>query len=63
MRISRRTIFALMLGAMPVVAPGFAFDGAPVAPDVAIPVVSAQPGAAAALKKAGSRALVRDQRH
>jgi TPR repeat protein len=37
---------------MPVVAPGFAFDGAPVAPDVAIPVVSAQPGAAAALKKA-----------
>src|SRR3979490_185162 len=52
MRISRRTIFALMLGAMPVVAPGFAFDGAPVAPDVAIPVVSAQPGAAAALKKA-----------
>src|SRR3979490_179747 len=52
MRISRRTIFALMLGAMPVVAPGFAFDGAPVARDVAIPVVSAQPGAAAALKKA-----------
>src|SRR3979490_816976 len=52
MRISRRTIFALMLGAMPVVAPGFAFDGAPVAPDVTIPVVSAQPGAAAALKKA-----------
>src|ERR1700716_834266 len=52
MRISRRTIFALMLGAMPVVAPGFAFDGAPVAPDVAIPVVSAQTGAAAALKKA-----------
>src|SRR3982074_176327 len=52
MRISRRTIFALMLGAMPVVAPGFAFDGAPVAPDTTIPVLSAQPGAAAALKKA-----------
>src|SRR5258708_4107649 len=52
MRISRRTIFALILGAMPVAAPGFAFDGAPVAPDAAIPVVSAQPGAAAALKKA-----------
>src|SRR3979490_88790 len=52
MRISRRTIFALMLGAMPVVAPGFAFDGAPVAPDAASRVASAQPGAAAALKKA-----------
>jgi uncharacterized protein len=52
MRISRRTIFALILGAMPVAAPGFAFDGAPAAPDAAIPVVSAQPGAAAALKKA-----------
>src|SRR5258707_10287787 len=52
MRISKRTIFALILGAMPGVAPGFAFDGAPVAPDAAIPVLSAQPGAAAALKKA-----------
>src|SRR5229473_8139899 len=52
MRISRRTIFALVLGAIPVAAPGFAFDGAPAAPDAAIPVVSAQPGAAAALKKA-----------
>ncbi|TMK05170.1 MAG: sel1 repeat family protein, partial [Alphaproteobacteria bacterium] len=30
---------------------GFGFDGAPVSPDTAIPVVSAQPGAAAALKK------------
>jgi TPR repeat protein len=53
MRIFRRTILALMLGAIPVAAPGFAFDGAPVAPDAAIPVVSGQPGAAAAaLKKA-----------
>ena len=52
MRISRRTIFALILGAMPVAAPGFAFDGAPVAPDATIPVVSAQPGAVGALKKA-----------
>jgi uncharacterized protein len=53
MRISRRSIFALILGAMPVAAPGFAFDGAPVAPDAAIPVVSAQrPGAVGALKKA-----------
>jgi uncharacterized protein len=42
----------LILGAMPVATEGFAFDGAPVAADAAIPVVSAQPGAAAALKKA-----------
>jgi uncharacterized protein len=52
MRIFERTIFALILGAAPVAAPGFAFDGAPAAPETAIPVVSAQPGAAAALKKA-----------
>ena len=52
MRISERIIFALILGAMPVATEGFAFDGAPVAADAAIPVVSAQPGAAAALKKA-----------
>ena len=52
MRTSRRAIFALILGAAPVAVPGFAFDGAPAGPDVAIPVVSAQPGAAAALKKA-----------
>jgi TPR repeat protein len=52
MRISKRAIFALMLGAMPVASPGFAFDGAPAASqDATIPVVSAQPGAAAALKK------------
>src|SRR5258705_13974432 len=51
MRISERIIFALILGATPVAGPGFAFDGAPVASDAAIPVVSAQPGAAAALKK------------
>ena len=52
MRISERIIFALILGATPVAGPGFAFDGAPANKDVAIPVVSAQPGAAAALKKA-----------
>ena len=33
MRTSRRIILALMLGATPVAAPGFAFDGAPVKPD------------------------------
>ena len=33
MRTSRRIIFALMLGAAPLAAPGFAFDGAPAKPD------------------------------
>jgi uncharacterized protein len=47
MRTSRRIILALMLGATPVAAPGFAFDGAPVNQDSAPPVVS-QPGSAAA---------------
>ena len=52
MRTSRRIILALMLGAAPLAAPAFGFDGAPVNADAAIPVVSAQPGAAVALKKA-----------
>ena len=52
MRTARRIIFALILGAAPVAAPAFGFDGAPVNPENAIPVVSAQPGAAGALKKA-----------
>ena len=49
MRTSRRIIFALMLGAAPVAAPGFAFDGAPVKPDAPLPGIT-QP-AAQALKK------------
>jgi uncharacterized protein len=52
MRTSRRIIFALILGATPVAVPVSAFDGAPVNEDATIPVVSGQPGAAAALKKA-----------
>jgi hypothetical protein len=52
MRISERIIFALIFGATTVAAPGFAFDGAPANQDAAIPVVSAQPGAGATLKKA-----------
>jgi uncharacterized protein len=52
MRTYERIILALILGAMPVAGPAFAFDGAPAASDAAIPVLSAQPGAAAALKKA-----------
>lgn len=54
MRTSRRIILALILGAAPVAAPGFAFDGAPATKDAALPIVS-QPAAAAlnaqALKK------------
>ena len=52
MRIFERTIFAVILGAIPVATQAFAFDGAPVNPDVAIPVAAGQPGAAATLKKA-----------
>ena len=50
MRTSRRIIFALFLGAAPA-APAFGFDGSPVNSDVPIPVVAAQPGTAAPLKK------------
>jgi TPR repeat protein len=57
MRTSERIIFALMLGAVSLAVPAFAFDGAPVNQDSTIPVVSAQPGAAAALKKAVPQAL------
>jgi TPR repeat protein len=52
MRIFERIIFALILGAAPVATQGFAFDGAPVNQDAAIPVVSQPGGAAAVLKKA-----------
>ena len=56
MRTSRRIIFVLMLGATPVAAPGFAFDGAPVKPDAAPPMMNqptaAQAVTAQALKKA-----------
>lgn len=48
MRTFERTIFAFLLGAIPVAGPGFGFDGAPVNPqDTTLPVVSAQPGPAA----------------
>lgn len=61
MQTSRRIILALMLGAMPVAAPGFAFDGAPVKPGDTLPVVGSQPAAAQAvtaqaLKKAPATA-------
>ena len=53
MRTYRRIFFAFALGAIPVAGPQFGFDGAPVNPqDTALPVVSAQPGAAATLKRA-----------
>jgi len=51
MRTFDRIILALMLGAAPLAGPAFGFDGAPVNQDAAIPVLSAQPGSAAALKK------------
>jgi hypothetical protein len=54
MRIFKRISIALLLGVAPLAAPVFAFDGAPVNQDSTIPVVAAQPGAAAALKKAVS---------
>ena len=47
MRTFERTIFAFVLGAIPVAGPGFGFDGAPVNPqDATIPVVTPQPGTA-----------------
>ena len=52
MRIFKRTIVALILGATPVAGPGFAFDGAPANTDTAVPAIAGQPGVAAALKKA-----------
>jgi uncharacterized protein len=60
MRTSERIIFALMLGAAPLATPARAFDGAPVNQDTAIPVISAQPGTAAALKKPVPPAAVPD---
>jgi exopolysaccharide production negative regulator len=51
MRTSEAIIFALMLAAAPVATAALAFDGAPAASDASIPVISAQPGSAAALKK------------
>ena len=60
MRTSERIIFALMLAAAPLAAPAHAFDGAPVNQDTTIPVISAQPGTAAALKKSVAPAAVTD---
>jgi len=57
MRTSERIIFALMLGSAPLAGPAHAFDGAPVNQDTAIPVISAQPGTAAALKKQAPAAI------
>ena len=51
MRTSERIIVALMVGASSIALPAFAFDGSPVNQDPVVPVVSGQPGAAAALKK------------
>ena len=53
MRTSSRIILALMLGAAPMAAaPGFAFDGAPVKPDAAMPSLNQPPAAAAVTAQA-----------
>ena len=53
MRISRGIILALILGATPVAAPLFAFDGAPAtSQDAAMPLVTGQAGAVTTSKKA-----------
>jgi len=51
MRTFERIIFGWFLVIAPLSGPAVAFDGAPVNQDTAIPVVSAQPGAGAALRK------------
>lgn len=57
MRISERIIFALILGAIPVATPGFAFDGSPANPDSPIPVISSPPGAAVTARKGAATGL------
>ena len=60
MRTSERIIVALMVGASSIALPAFAFDGSPVNQDPVVPVVSGQPGAAAALKKGAQGAGAQD---
>ncbi len=56
MRIFERIIFvAFAVSAASVVVPARAFDGAPVNPDAALPVVSAMPGTTASMKKAAAK--------
>src|SRR5271154_197015 len=57
MRTSERIIFALILGVTPVATTGFAFDGAPVNQDSAIPVISTPSGAATSPKKGAPSAI------
>ncbi|MEK9281300.1 MULTISPECIES: tetratricopeptide repeat protein [unclassified Bradyrhizobium] len=61
MRTSRRTIVAFAFGALALAAPALAFDGAPVnQKDTAIPVVTAAPNAAGALRKAVPPAVTQE---
>jgi TPR repeat protein len=60
MQTSRRLILALMLGAIPMAAPGYAFDGAPVNQDASIPMVSGQPGTVSPSKKPVAAATTPD---
>jgi TPR repeat protein len=54
MRIFERIIFVAALSTASAGLPALAFDGAPVGPDTAIPVVSGMPGTTTALKKAAA---------
>jgi exopolysaccharide production negative regulator len=60
MRAFEHIVFAVVLGASSLAAPAIAFDGTPVNQGAAIPIVSAQPGAASALKRAGAAAVKSD---
>src|ERR1700742_187781 len=51
MRTSKRIIFAVILGAIPMATTGFAFDGAPVNQDSTIPVLTTPSGATVTPKK------------
>jgi len=51
MRTFERIIFGWFLVIAPLSGPAMAFDGAPANQDAAIPVISGQPGATAALRK------------
>lgn len=60
MRAFKHIVFAAILGVSSLAATAFAFDGTPANQDTAIPIVSAHPGTAAALKGPAPVAAKRD---
>ena len=60
MRIFKRIIATMMVGASCIALPALAFDGAPVNQDPVLPVASGQAGAAVALKKGAAAAAGQD---